>query len=118
MQEAIVVKRFQWMRNAGSGQRFGNRQEIRLLDESAFKRFVLPRLRSDVASSFSAYRKKFPQVTHYSVVWRDGDEEWQFVGVGSLEELLREPRTTKWAKEVDSFDATDAISFGQIADSD
>ncbi len=52
-------------------------------------------------------------MTHYCVVWRDGDDDWQFMGAGSLEELLREPQSTKRAKEVDSFDASDAIAFGQ-----
>ncbi len=61
MHKAIMVKGFQWMRNAGSKQRLGNRQKIRVLDEFASKKFLLSKLRPDFASSLSEYQRKLPK---------------------------------------------------------
>jgi hypothetical protein len=110
------VIKYQWMRNAEGGQEFGNRQEIRLLTEDSFQRFVFPRLRPNLAGTLSDYLSKFPGNTHYAVIWHDGDSDWQFIGVGSQEELESEPRRSPWAVEVQDFQSGMAISFGKIAD--
>ena len=106
------------MRNAGGGQAFGNRMEIRPLTEEAFRKYVLPRLRTGYASSLAEYQRRLPNVTHYSVLWRDGDKEWRFEGVGSLEEREAPARNSRWALEVNEFDSPAAIEFGRTADRD
>ena len=80
----LIVKRYQWMRNAEGNQAFGNRMEIRVLDEEAFQKYVLPRLRPGFANSLADYQAQLPGTTHYALILRDTDQDWQFVGVESL----------------------------------
>jgi len=118
MANTIVIKRYQWMRNAEGGQQFGNRMEIRLLDDFAFRKFVLPKLRPHFAKSLTQYQLKLSDMTHYAVIWRDGDTDWHFVGVGSLNELKKEPESSIWAREVEDFDLPEVSAFGSTADSE
>ena len=117
MAKKIVVKRYQWERNVEGGQTFGNRMEIRLLDDTAFRKIILPKLRPKFANSLTEYQSKLPDVTHYAVIWRDGDTGWQFVAVGSLDELQEQPGNSIWAREVEQFDSPEALAFGKTADS-
>ena len=118
MEKSVVVKRFQWMRNAEGNQQFGNRMEIRLLDDFAFQKFILPKLRPGFAKTLAEYQAKLPEVTHYAAIWRDGDSDWQFAGAGSIDELQKQPRNSSWALEVESFDLPEAVAFGKTADSE
>lgn len=106
------------MRNAEGGQSFGNRMEIRPLTEDAFGRYVFPRLRPGFARGLAEYQSKLSTQTHYSVIWRDGDEDWQFTGIGLLDELAAEAKESGWAIETDDFDSPEAVRFGKTADSD
>ena len=112
-----VIKRYQWMRNGEGGQKFGNCMEIRPLTEEAFIKYVAPRLILSFASTLAEYCLKCPGLTHYAVVLRDGDSEWQFTGVSSLEELEAEPKRSIWAIKVENFDSPEAIAHGKQADS-
>jgi hypothetical protein len=111
------VIKYQWMRNAEAGQEFGNRLEIRLLTEDGFQRFVFPRLRPNLAGNLTEYQSIFPGNSHYAFILREGDTDWQFIGVGSQEELESEPRKSPWAIEVQDFQSAKAISHGKTADS-
>ena len=113
-----VVTRFQWMRNAQGGQSYGNRMEIRLLTEVSFAKYIFPRLRPGIVKNLVEYLSKYPTQTHYSTIWRDGDKDWKFAGVGSLEELEKDAKESGWAIEVDDFNSSTAVQFGNIADSD
>src|SRR5688572_20649888 len=106
MSDSKTVRRYQWMRNAEGEQSFGNRMEIRILTDDDFLRYVLPRLRPDYAPSLANYQAKHPQNTHYSVIWRESDTEWQFMACGSLEELEADAKASGWAMEVDNFDVS------------
>jgi len=117
MNRAQRIKKYQWMRNAEAGQKFGNRMEIRPLTEEAFERFVLPRLQNGFANTFTEFQIRLPQITHYAVIWRDGGNDWQFIGVGSLEELESEPRNSIWAIEVKDLESPQVINYGKTADS-
>lgn len=106
------------MCNAEGGQAFGNRMEIRPLTEEAFQRYVRPRLRAGFAATLAEYRAVLPQETYFAMVWRAGDNDWQFAGSGSLQELESQARESPWALEARSFASPEALSFGHAADSD
>ncbi len=112
------IRRFQWMRKAEGGQAFGNKMEIRPLTEEAFQKHVFPRLRKGAGNTLMEHQAKYPNVTHYAVVWRWNDTEWQFHRDGSLEELVWPVQDSPWAIEVDSFESQQAVQYGQTADSD
>jgi hypothetical protein len=106
------------MRNADAGQEFGNRLKIRPLTEESFQLFILPRLQPTLAVNLSEYQLIFPENTHYAVVWRDDYAGWQFIGVGSQEELESEPRQSLWAVELQDFQSGQAVSHGKTPDSE
>ena len=111
-----IVRKYQWMKNAEGSQSFGNRMEIRPLTQKAYDKFIAPRLRSGFAESFEEYLSKQPEVTHYTVIWRENDAEWQFTGVGSLKELLETVQDSDWVIEVNDFNSPEAEAFGGSAD--
>lgn len=115
---APEVERYQWMRNAEGGQKFGTRQEIRPLDEEAFQKYIKPRLQQGYANTLAEYQAKNPTDTHYSWIQNEQSQEGRFDNVGSLEQLRPNPENPDWAKKVSDFSSPEAVEQGQIADSE
>lgn len=91
--------------------------EIRPLTNDAFFKYIAPRLRPGFANSLAEYQKKVPDQTHYCVIWRVNDSDWQFSGVGSKKELMETAEKTSWAIKVNDFSSKTAKDFGSKADS-
>ena len=110
-----VCERYQWMRNKQGGQHFGNREEIRILTEPAFREHIQPRLMRP-RTTFSRYRAAYPAVTHYSVIANGNNPAWRFVGAGTLAELRPTSSARQWALRVDDFNSPQAIEWSKTPD--
>lgn len=111
------VERFQWMRNKEGGQKFGNQQEIRVLDDHLFQKYVRPRLGKDYPT-LAAYQKAYPGQTHISLFKREGTGDWRFSAIGKPKELRPSSGSIQWTRKVDTFDSTQAVEHGFRADSE
>ena len=110
-----VCERYQWMRNRQGGQRFGTREEIRVLTDAAFREHIRPRL-ARPEMTFAQYRAAYPSVTHYSVIVNDNNAEWRFNAAGEFAELRPSSGAKHWALKVDDFSAPEAIAWGKTPD--
>jgi hypothetical protein len=109
---ARTVK-FLWKADEAAGETAGKRQEIRILTEGSFHRFVRGTLPPGTAGNLPEYLSRYPGNTHYSVTWGEEDTDWRLSGAGGQEELLREPRASPLAVEVGDFSSPEAINWGK-----
>ena len=110
-----VCERYQWMRNRQGGQRFGTREEIRVLTDAAFREHIRPRL-ARPELTFARYKVFYPSITHYSVIANDSNPVWRFNAAGTLSELRPSSGVKHWALKVDDFSAPEAITWGKTRD--
>ena len=113
-----IAQRIQWMRNREGGQPFGNQEEIRELDEDAFRDHLPLFLGMAEPDSLAEYRVRHPKVTHYSVIRKANRSYWQYNSLGSLEDLRPKSCSAKYALSVASFDSLRARIWGEVADSE
>jgi hypothetical protein len=109
--------KYQWMRNAEGGQTGGNKQSVVPFTEDLFNEV---RDEGSLRSkTYEEYRRKFPDVTHISVIdMADGTRRTG--AIGSLDEL-RPPQKhfdNGWVIETNDFDSPEALLQLQTADSD
>jgi hypothetical protein len=112
-----VCERYQWMRNRQGRQRFGTREEIRVLTDAAFRKHIRPRL-ARPEMTFAQYRDAYPSVTHYSAIVNDSNAEWRFNAAGALAELRPSSGVKHRVLEVDDFSTPEAIAWGKTPDDD
>lgn len=103
------------MRNRQGGQRFGTREEIRVLIEPAFQEHIRLRL-ARPEMTFAQYCAAYPSVTHYSVIVNDSNPTWRFKAVGTLAELRPSSGVKHWALKVEGFSTPEAIAWGETPD--
>ena len=109
--------KYQWMRNAEGGQTGGNKQSVVPFTEDLFNEV---RDEGSLRSkTYEEYRRKFPEVTHISVIdMADGTRRTG--AIGSLDDL-RPPQKhfdNGWVIETNDFDSPEALLQLQTADSD
>lgn len=118
--EKKALHRVQWKANKEGGQKYGNQEIHVLLDEAIFNKYLKGKIATDTPQNFKAYHKQYGDlyVSFYRVN-KTGD--WVFGKVGdSLMDLQTLPDyyTNGWAKDVNSFEDSEAIAQGSSFDSD
>jgi len=113
---------YQWQANVQGGQKFGNRQIIKLMDEVDFQEHLKPLLREGYADSLADYQRLHPEQTHISLVKKSNSEKL-IAGIpftGGLDQLRPQPGSQAvrrgWVKRVSSFDSHEAKEHGAAAD--
>ena len=108
-----IIERWQWMSSPGRGER-GVRWEIRELNEAAFRKFFLPRLREGYADSLRAYQRKHPE--HQAYVLKHGTRDTDALDSGRVDRIRPYGLQLIWAIPVDRFDDPIAREWGSIHD--
>ncbi len=109
-----ATERYQWMRNADGGQRFGNQSQIVPLTEPMYQKLVRPKLKDDVVS-LADYQAAHPDATHIMLDRIQGTGPWKVRAVGTPEHLRTEIQP-QWAKRVTDFGSDEAKAHGLTRD--
>lgn len=113
-----TVERYVWRANKQGNQLAGNRQEIRPLTESLYRRWIKPLLRPEWPA-LADYQRTFPHQTHINLITRgDGAVILGQPSSGPLAALRPQPSVSHWALRVATFDSPEALAWSRTADSD